>query len=104
MDLKQNNIMFDDTSGVPVIIDFGLSYDTKHLDINKYITEEKKPFGIVAPYYMPWCVEIVLLSHVAYDISSKDRHVNEDKLNKQFNEVSKYQEICKTYIKKHFLL
>ena len=104
MDLKQNNIMFDDTSGVPVIIDFGLSYDTKHLDINKYITEEKKPFGIVAPYYMPWCIEIVLLSHIAYDISSKDRHVNEDKLNKQFNEVSKYQEICKTYIKKHFLL
>ena len=104
MDLKHNNVMFDETNGVPIIIDFGLSYDMKHLDINKYVSEENKPFGIMAPYYMPWCIEIILLSHIANDISSKDRHVQEEKLSKQFNEVSKYQEICKTYIKKHVLL
>ena len=35
LDLKHNNIMYDDRKGVPIIIDFGLSYQGQNLEMTK---------------------------------------------------------------------
>lgn len=67
MDIKHNNIMYDDNRGLPIIIDFGLSSDAKK------VTTTNEPFGITAPYYGPWCIEIILLSHISkYVHTAKD--------------------------------
>lgn len=104
MDLKHNNIMYHEKRKKPVIIDFGLSFHGNLFDINKYISEGNTPFGIAVPFYIPWPIETILLSHLAKDLSTNEKHVQEEKLTTQFNEITKYEEIGKTYIKKHGLL
>lgn len=56
-DLKSNNIMMDDKYGVPIIIDFGLSFNIKQLSSNYkefYVFYDKHPY---------WSIEIMLLSY-----------------------------------------
>lgn len=73
LDIKYNNIMMREES--PVIIDFGLSYDKAYLNMDKYKARKStKPFGIAVDYYIPWCFEIILLSHVARYISVTDKN------------------------------
>lgn len=66
LDLKHNNIMVSQKSGRPIIIDFGLSFQTAYLDMEKYQTlGAEQFFGIETPYYPPWCVEINVLSYMS---------------------------------------
>ena len=104
LDLKHNNIMFDNVRGVPIIIDFGLSYDAKHLDIPTYIKEESKPFGICVPFYIPWTIETILLSYLAQELQGKGSHINEEKLKMPFDKLNMFKELCDQYVKKHGLL
>lgn len=104
LDLKHNNIMFDDVRGVPIIIDFGLSYDSKHLDIPDYTKEESKPFGITVPFYIPWTIETVLLSYLAHELKGKGTHIDEEKLKMPFDKQNMFKELCNQYVKKNALL
>jgi serine/threonine protein kinase len=104
LDLKHNNIMFDDVRGVPIIIDFGLSYDSKHLDIPDYTKEESKPFGIAVPFYIPWTIETVLLSYLAHELKGKGTHIDEEKLKMPFDKQNMFKELCNQYVKKNALL
>ncbi len=104
LDLKHNNIMFDDVRGVPIIIDFGLSYDSKHLDIPTYIKEDTKPFGITVPFYIPWTIETVLLSYLANELKGKGSHIQEEKLQMPFDKIAMFKELCSEYVKKNGLL
>ena len=64
LDIKYNNIMMRE--GKPVIIDYGLSFDKEYMNIDKYRTRTPLiPFGIAVNYYIPWCFEIILLSHIS---------------------------------------
>jgi len=75
LDIKYNNIMMREEN--PVIIDFGLSYDKANLNIDKYKARKTtRPFGIAVDYYIPWCFEIILLSHVSRYISVTDKNNN----------------------------
>jgi serine/threonine protein kinase len=65
LDLKGNNIMIDKSKNKPVIIDFGMSYDKSLLNMNNYKEKATNPFGIAEKYYIPWCVEVIILSHIA---------------------------------------
>lgn len=104
LDLKHNNIMFDDIRGVPIIIDFGLSYNSKHLDINNYIKEETRPFGITVPFYIPWTVETIMLSHIANQLRGKGGHIDEEKLKMPFDKLTMFKDLCNEYVKKNGLL
>ena len=71
MDLKSNNIMYDSEGNIPIIIDFGLSYETRLLDMSEYEENAKTPFGVDIGSYTPWCIEIILLSYIARQIGKK---------------------------------
>jgi serine/threonine protein kinase len=74
-DLKENNIMIQDTDKRPIIIDFGLSIDvTKPMEnyFYSYYTE-----------YAPWCIDIIFLSFMVnkvgkdwQTISIKSNNIN----------------------------
>jgi hypothetical protein len=75
LDLKYNNVLHDEVNDVPILIDFGLSAAKTWLDpANKeegWFTQQL-PFGIVVDAYWPWCMEVVLLAHVARAVALKD--------------------------------
>ncbi len=71
LDIKSNNIMIDKKTH-PIMIDFGISYDGEKLQLEEY-KKTTEPFGIVIDYYLPWCFEIILLTHISrYLIGKKD--------------------------------
>ena len=75
LDIKYNNIMIRDNK--PVVIDFGLSFEKDKLNIDKYKTKSSlQPFGIAVDYYIPWCFEVILLSHVSRYMSVVDKDGN----------------------------
>ena len=60
-DVKENNIIYDPTQHVPIIIDFGLSFIINNL---KTDMDYKSAFYVFATDYPPWCLEIVLISYI----------------------------------------
>mgnify|MGYP006124553069 CR=1 FL=1 len=104
LDLKHNNIMFDKNKGFPIIIDFGLSYNSENLEMSKYKVQEHK-FGIMTDFYIPWTIETVMLSHIAKHLSSKSNQtVDEAKLDDKITNIKMLESIVKNYVKKHGLL
>lgn len=63
-DVKENNIICDDKTGGPIIIDFGLSIDVKNISKNDY----RDAFYIYSADYGPWCLEIIMISYAANKI------------------------------------
>lgn len=67
-DLKDENIMFDTTKNIPIIIDFGISFTKKMLFDFKHPQDLKKVFYVFSTAYPPWCMDIVLLSYIVQNI------------------------------------
>lgn len=67
MDVKENNIMIDDNTKNPIIIDFGLSSEIKDLDKNDY----KDTFFVYGPDYGAWCIDICMLTYMANELESE---------------------------------
>lgn len=70
-DLKENNIMIDDKSKRPIIIDFGLSYTDDAIAMGNPssptkndIEKLKKVFFTYGPDYEPWCIDICFLTFI----------------------------------------
>jgi serine/threonine protein kinase len=71
LDLKENNIMIDDKSKRPIIIDFGLSFDDEAVTIvnpssptKNDIEKLRKVFFTYGPDYAPWCIDICFLTYI----------------------------------------
>lgn len=60
-DIKENNIIYDPMNRVPIIIDFGLSFNIKELT-NKANME--RAFYTYYDKYSPWCLEIIMISYM----------------------------------------
>jgi serine/threonine protein kinase len=59
-DLKENNVMIQDTDKRPIIIDFGLSIDaTKPMESSFYSYYTQ---------YAPWCIDIIFLSYMVNEV------------------------------------
>ena len=67
MDIKENNIMIEDTTGNPIIIDFGLSAIVKNLAEDDY----REVFFTYASDYAPWCIDICMLSYMANELKNE---------------------------------
>jgi hypothetical protein len=101
MDLKSNNIMYDSEKNLPIIIDFGLSYETRLLDISEYEVNAKEPFGVEIDSYIPWCIEIILLSYIARQIGNKKRYsVSKDLLRTPITNIRPMEVLCESHIDK----
>ena len=97
-DLKDNNIMYDEKHSVPIIIDFGLSFE---LDPNKGFDHAValEQYYVFYEKYPPWCIELVLLSYIVQKIAK----TKEIKTTITDSDVEKLQEICHTFISKNEL-
>jgi serine/threonine protein kinase len=81
MDLKCNNIMWDDIQHIPIIIDFGLSrmMDLENPPVNK-------DFFISYENYEYWCIDIYIISQIVHDPSlSLQDDVNLQTLKQMYN-------------------
>ena len=106
LDLKHNNIMFDESKGVPIIIDFGLSYNSQNLELSNYKVQET-PFGIIADFYIPWTIETVMLSHIAKKFALDPKQIiNEQILDQTITNANlkELENIVKKYVSKHGLV
>lgn len=77
-DIKSPNIMYDSINHIPILIDFGISFEMKNYT-DAFYTDE---------YYTYWCVDIYIIAYIL--------------INNMQNETvfdAKLTEICKTYIK-----
>jgi len=61
LDLKENNIIFDDVRKNPIIIDFGLSKKVKE-------ASPRDIFFVYGPDYSPWCFDIALLTYICNEL------------------------------------
>lgn len=72
-DLKNGNVMFDESYNVPIIIDFGLSYTHSQLFTSPMnIQSLSNIFYVFYEKYTPWNIEIVILSYIIQSIAIKD--------------------------------
>lgn len=92
-DLKDNNIMYDEKQGVPIIIDFGLSFELEpNKDFDQAIATEQ--YYVFYEKYPPWCIELILLSYIVQKIT-KTKGINTTIADA---DIEKLQEICHTFI------
>jgi len=81
LDIKANNMLYDRQHDVFIIIDFGLSDTVQRIEPENYGKNSTYPFGISVDMYEPWCIEIILLSHIADHLtkSRTNRDVDTEK-------------------------
>jgi serine/threonine protein kinase len=105
MDFKSNNIMYEGEGNDPIIIDFGLSYETRKLEMTEYKENAKSPFGVEIDSYIPWCIEIILLSYVARQIGTKKTYsVSEELLRTPITDIKPMEALCNSHIDKMMLI
>ncbi len=78
-DLKENNMILKDNTGLPVLIDFGLS-----IDMDKFLDKDGKllsdiPFNtynsgfyVYATDYVPWHIDIDIICYIIQEIGEKE--------------------------------
>lgn len=104
-DLKNENIVYDKKKGIPIIIDFGISFNKKEL------FESNDPTKLVNIFYsvdnqQGWCLDIALLSYIMVELFKPSkgedsikttRNVNEN-IGKNEEDVKKLKGLCDDYI------
>jgi len=74
-DMKENNIMYDERQNIPIIIDFGISFDTNMLQ--NHLSEVFYTEGFDYP---PWCFEIALCSYIVNSDKKMEEKINIEKM------------------------
>jgi hypothetical protein len=67
-DIKDNNIMYDEKQDVPIIIDYGLTFD-----IDMVNNKIRDVYYVDGYDYKPWCIEIAIISY----IMNSNKNMNE---------------------------
>ena len=110
-DMKENNIMYDERQHIPIIIDFGISFDTNMLQ--NHLSEVFYTEGFDYP---PWSFEIALCSYIVNSNKNMEEKINMEKMKEKvlffiksnpifevFNETERKEYIIKLnqYIENH---
>jgi serine/threonine protein kinase len=74
-DMKENNIMYDERQNIPIIIDFGISFDTNMLENNLSEVFYTEGFD-----YPPWCFEIAMCSYIVNSDKKMEEKINIEKM------------------------
>lgn len=96
LDIKENNIMHDDKNDVFILIDFGLSMITKDMEASTYEKNSEHPFGVLIETYSPWCIEIVMLSYIARQITKQTEDAKTKKIIRRVDEAKFRAKITST--------
>ena len=78
-DVKENNIVCKDKTHLPIIIDFGLSFQIANIEKDNY----QYAFFTYGPDYGPWCIDICFLTYMANKLGEdwqgkpvEQKHIN----------------------------
>jgi len=74
-DMKENNIMYDEREDKPIIIDFGISFDTKMVQ-----NQLDEVFYTEGFDYPPWCFEIAMCSYIVNSNKKMDEKIHIEKM------------------------
>lgn len=74
-DMKENNIMYDERENKPIIIDFGISFDTKMVQ-----NQLDEVFYTEGFDYPPWCFEIAMCSYIVNSNKKMDEKIHIEKM------------------------
>lgn len=74
-DIKENNIMYDEREDKPIIIDFGISFDTKMVQ-----NQLDEVFYTEGFDYPPWCFEIAMCSYIVNSNKKMDEKIHIEKM------------------------
>jgi hypothetical protein len=74
-DMKENNIMYDERQNIPIIIDFGISFETSM--IQNHLDEVFYTEGFDYP---PWCFEIAMCSHIVNSDKKMEEKIHIEKM------------------------
>jgi hypothetical protein len=74
-DMKENNIMYDERENKPIIIDFGISFDTNILQ-----NQLDEVFYTEGFDYPPWCFEIAMCSYIVNSNKKMDEKIHIEKM------------------------
>jgi len=90
-DVKANNIMIHDVKKIPIIIDFGISFQG---ETKPDMIEATNAFYVYGPEYTPWCLDIHLINYMFHKLES------ETPLQETIQE-EQIQEVLKDYMNKN---
>jgi len=96
-DLKDNNIMYDEKLNIPIIIDFGLSFELNpEKEYNNTIAYDQ--YYVFYEKYPPWCIELVLLSYIVQKIINNK--INNQNISEKIQEtdIENLKNICNIFI------
>ena len=74
-DMKENNIMYDERQNIPIIIDFGISFETSMIK-----SRSSEVFYIEGFDYPPWCFEIAMCSYIVNSYKKMEEEINIGKM------------------------
>jgi serine/threonine protein kinase len=119
-DLKENNIICNEKTGNPIIIDFGLSFDTNEIENNANITQQpqdatknidllidqynkKNVFFTYSTDYDFWCIDICFMTYMFNELGNnwKDVIITDNDVNRVLKDFFIHDE--KSIIKKIFI-
>jgi len=63
-DVKENNIMCQDVTNKPIIIDFGLSIKTSSINLDTL----RDQFFVYGPDYGPWTIETTVICYIVHEL------------------------------------
>ena len=76
-DIKSNNILFDERFKVPVVIDFGISFEYSDKEkLNLY-----EIFYSYSNDYEPWCIDICVESYIQNNLKEHSLKINKEDIN-----------------------
>lgn len=103
-DLKDQNIIYDTKRGIPIIIDFGLSFDKTVLEQDLHPKTLKEVFYTYYSKYTPWPLDVVVMSYISKVVLLKKG--NNDDLMKEIYEkemvnVENLKKVCDEFFEKN---
>jgi serine/threonine protein kinase len=84
-DMKENNVIYSEENERPVLIDFGLSIDTKKLTPEKY----EEYFFTYGYDYPPWCFDASIITYGVGEFGSS--------LAKEFLTIEQVEKLCNNF-------
>lgn len=115
-DLKENNIICNEKTGNPIIIDFGLSFDTKEMENNVQNTNSIKDIDLLIDEYNKkdvfftystdydfWCIDICFMTYMFNELGNnwKDVIITDNDINRVLKDFFIHDET--SIIKKIFI-
>lgn len=103
-DLKDQNIIYDTKRGIPIIIDFGLSFDKLVLEKDLHPKTLNEVFYTYYSKYTPWPIDVVIMSYISKVVLLKKG--NNDNLMKEIYEnemvnVEDLKRVCDEFFEKN---